>query len=72
MTESRLTIDGMSCGHCVAAVEKALGDVEGVRVQDVEVGSARIGYDPGEVDEARVRRAVEEQGFGLRALEDLR
>lgn len=72
MKESRLTIGGMSCGHCVAAVEKALGDVKGVRVQGVEIGSARIGYDPGEVDEARVRRAVEEQGFELRALEDLR
>ncbi len=35
-------IDGMSCGHCVQAVTKALSAVPGIRVKSVEVGSAVI------------------------------
>lgn len=37
-----LAIDGMSCGHCVQAVTKALSAVPGVKIQSVAVGSAVI------------------------------
>jgi copper chaperone CopZ len=37
-----LSIDGMSCGHCVQAVTKALSAVPGVAVKSVAVGSAAI------------------------------
>lgn len=37
-----LSIDGMSCGHCVQAVTKALAAVPSVRVRSVAVGSALI------------------------------
>lgn len=37
-----LAIDGMSCGHCVQAVTKALSGVPGVTVKTVAVGSAVI------------------------------
>jgi len=46
MTE--LKIDGMTCGHCVAAVKKALEKVPGVRAAQVELatGRARVEGDP--------------------------
>ena len=37
-----LSIDGMSCGHCVQTVTKALSGVPGVKVRAVAVGSAEI------------------------------
>lgn len=37
-----LAIDGMTCGHCVQAVTKALSAVPGVKVRSVAVGSAVI------------------------------
>ena len=37
-----LAIDGMTCGHCVQAVTKALSAVPGVKVKSVAVGSAVI------------------------------
>jgi len=37
-----LSIDGMSCGHCVQAVTKALSAVPGVTVRSVAVGAAEI------------------------------
>ncbi len=37
-----LEIEGMSCGHCVQAVTKALSEVPGVKVKSVAVGLAVI------------------------------
>jgi len=41
-TNTTLDIDGMSCGHCVAQVTKALAGVPGVEVKSVAIGSAQI------------------------------
>ena len=37
-----LSIAGMSCGHCVAAVTRALSDVTGLVDPTVAIGSARF------------------------------
>jgi copper chaperone len=37
-----LSLEHMSCDHCVRRVSKALGSVPGVRVGDVTVGSAIV------------------------------
>jgi copper chaperone CopZ len=42
MAEFTLKIDGMHCGACVRRVTQALGAVEGVTVNEVTVGAARI------------------------------
>ncbi len=42
MEQLQLAIDGMSCGHCIASVRRALGALRGVAVQNVTVGSARV------------------------------
>ncbi|MCC7195971.1 MAG: heavy-metal-associated domain-containing protein [Gemmatimonadaceae bacterium] len=58
-----MRIEGMSCGHCVKAVSKALGALPGVAVDKVEVGSATVTFDPGATPAERVRRAVEDEGY---------
>ncbi len=40
MSTIELRIEGMSCGHCVAAVKKALASVDGLTVNSVEIGKA--------------------------------
>ncbi|MCF6282632.1 MAG: cation transporter [Candidatus Polarisedimenticolaceae bacterium] len=61
----KLTIDGMSCGHCTAAVEKALLAVDGVK-------SAEISLDPGQaliegdVEAASLIAAVADEGYDVR------
>jgi len=42
MVEFTLKIDGMHCGSCVRRVTQALGATEGVVVNEVSVGSARL------------------------------
>ncbi|MEO7522170.1 MAG: cation transporter [Gemmatimonas sp.] len=42
MNTLSLSIDGMSCGHCVANVRRTLESLPGLHVQDVQIGSALV------------------------------
>ena len=64
MEVTTFRITGMSCGHCVAGVKRALGSIEGVEVREVNVGSAAVFHDPGQVAVERITRAIEEEGYG--------
>jgi copper chaperone CopZ len=61
---TRYTIDGMSCEHCVRAVDAALRGIESVADVRVEIGSATV-TTVGEPDVSRVRGAVESAGYAL-------
>ena len=63
MSRMNLKIDGMSCGHCVISVRKALEGVQGVAVQNVEVGAATVEYDPGETTPENIIQAIREAGY---------
>lgn len=61
-----LKIEGMTCGHCAAAVSKALAAVPGVsRVVEIDVagGSAKI---EGKVNTQALIAAVKEEGYSAR------
>jgi copper chaperone CopZ len=42
MAEFTLRIDGMHCGSCVRRVTQALTAVEGVTINEVSLGAARL------------------------------
>ena len=65
--EARIKISGMSCGHCKAAVEKALTNVQGVSRVDVllEDGLAVVAFDPGRVNIEALKKEVEEAGYAV-------
>lgn len=64
VTTRTLTIQGMSCGHCVKAVTMALQDLPGVDVKDVRVGQAVIEADE-QVTGDHLTTAIDEAGFTL-------
>ena len=64
MERTTIAIRGMSCGHCVAGVTRALAALEGIEVEKVTVGSATVAHDPRRVPAERIVRAVEEAGYG--------
>ena len=66
MERVTMEIGGMSCGHCVRAVEQALGVVEGVRVEVVKIGGTTVEYGAAVASPERIRRAIEEQGYQAR------
>ena len=57
-----LAITGMSCGHCVRAVEAALTATPGVAVRHVAIGSAELVLAPGATADAAIA-AVGEAGY---------
>jgi len=70
MQHLTLQIDGMSCGHCVARVEKTLSKLDGVHPGRVEVGSAEIDYDPARTPFERIRLALDDAGYTARPIQD--
>lgn len=67
MEQVTLSIQGMSCGHCIASVRRALGGVDGVEVRDVKVGSATVAYDPARTRPEAITEAVRDEGYEARA-----
>ncbi|MDT8369793.1 MAG: heavy-metal-associated domain-containing protein [Longimicrobiales bacterium] len=66
MTTTHLTIEGMSCDHCVRAVRSALEGVEGASVEAVEIGSATVRHDAARLPADRLADAVSEEGYAAR------
>ena len=65
--EKKLTIEGMMCKHCAARVEKALRAVaSGDVAVDLEGKCATV---QGETDGETLRRAVEDAGYKVTAIQ---
>lgn len=65
-----LSISGMSCGHCVRAVEEALSGLDHVKVVSVEIGRAVVDV-PVEADadiRNRLKTAVHEEGYEVQKI----
>lgn len=60
-----IKIQGMSCGHCVAAVRSVLDDLPGVQVEDVAMGSAQIRYDPSTITHEQINDAIDAEGYAV-------
>lgn len=58
-----LTIEGMSCEHCVRAVKNRLAATPGVEVDDVAIGSARLRYDPAATSVDDIEEAIADEGY---------
>ena len=67
MNKLELEIEGMSCGHCVAAVSEALTELPGVSVDDVRIGTAQVSYYPDQVSPEQIVLAVEDAGYAAQA-----
>ncbi|MDQ3223414.1 MAG: cation transporter [Gemmatimonadota bacterium] len=65
MERVTLKIDGMTCGHCVTQVAKALNDVNGLKVEQVTIGTATVSFDPDSISEERIAQAIEDQGYAV-------
>jgi copper chaperone len=58
-----LHIEGMSCGHCLNAVNRALTSLPGVEIESVKFGRADLRYDEHLLDQSRIEAAVSDAGY---------
>jgi copper chaperone len=64
--KTELTVEGMSCGHCVTRVKNALSSVKGVVKADVslEKKNAVVEYDPATTNPEKMKKAVADLDLG--------
>lgn len=58
-----LTVDGMTCDHCVRAVSEAIGGVAGVTGASVDLDAGAATVAGANVDVAAVIAAIAEEGY---------
>jgi copper chaperone len=63
MKTQEFKIEGMSCGHCVMAVRKELSKLENVKIDDVQIGKAKVEFDESKTQESIIIKAIEEAGY---------
>jgi copper chaperone len=68
MKDITLAISGMSCGHCLKAVSKAIAAVPGVEIKSVQIGRAEIRVPESNAADQAVRAAVEGAGYTVEGL----
>lgn len=68
MEDLTLTIQDMSCGHCVQSINKVLSALKGVQVDEVKIGEATLSYDPHRVTPEHIIHAIKEAGYDARPL----
>ena len=66
MTEATYSVTGMTCDHCVRAVQAEVAGIAGVDSVTVDLAGGTVTLRSAEpVDPAAVRAAVEEAGYEL-------
>ena len=63
MQHLHLTIEGMTCDHCVRAVDARLRKTAGVQVERVAIGSADIRFDPATTSVDELSEAIADEGY---------
>jgi len=63
MKTREFKIEGMTCGHCVMAVKKELTRLENVKVNDVQIGIAKVEFDENKTSIAVIKDAIKEAGY---------
>nr|WP_048125117.1 copper ion binding protein [Methanosarcina lacustris] len=65
MTQETIKVEGMSCGHCVMRVKKAIEGLEGVTKVDVSLENkqAVVEFDEGKTDVEKIKAVVKETGY---------
>lgn len=65
-TTRTVTVTGMTCDHCVAAVRSEIGGIEGVEQVDVDLESGRVTItSASEVGDEALAEAVDEAGYEI-------
>ena len=59
------SVTGMTCGHCVLSVREEVSEVAGVASVDVDLASGQMTVSGAGFDDAAVRAAVAEAGYGV-------
>ncbi len=70
-----LTVDGLACPFCAYGIEKQLSALEGIESIEIDIDEGTVlvtTAEGAEIDEADLQQAVNDAGFTLRKVEQVR
>ncbi|MBZ5751021.1 MULTISPECIES: copper chaperone CopZ [Metabacillus] len=67
MENVTLNVKGMSCGHCVKAVEGSVGKLTGINEVKVhlDAGKVEVAFDKEKVSLETIKEAIDDQGYDV-------
>ena len=65
MTIRTYSVEGMTCGHCVAAVTAEVSKVPGVSEVSVDLAGKSVTVTGTDLDDVEVAGAVDEAGYAI-------
>ncbi|MDF0728095.1 copper chaperone CopZ [Cytobacillus sp. S13-E01] len=67
MEKVTLNVKGMSCGHCINAIESNVGELTGVSKVTVNLsdGKVDVEYNPTEVSLDAIKETIDDQGYDV-------
>ncbi|MFJ5964560.1 copper chaperone CopZ [Bacillus sp. NPDC093026] len=67
MVQATLHVQGMSCGHCVKAIEGNVGELAGVESVKVHLdkGQVDVSFHSDQVTLHQISDVIEEQGYDV-------
>jgi len=62
-----LKVNGMSCGHCVKAIEGSVGELAGVDkvAVDLQAGEVTVEYNEAQVSLDQIKEKIDDQGYDV-------
>jgi copper chaperone CopZ len=63
-------VEGMTCKHCKARVEKGIGEIPGVEEVIADYVTGQVSIDGSHISEEKVQSAVEEAGYRFKGAVD--
>lgn len=67
MNKIILNVEGMSCSHCVNAITKAVGALDGVSNVDIDLNgkTVSVSYDSNKVSLDTIKSTIEDEGYDV-------
>lgn len=63
-----LSVEGMSCNHCVMSIKTSVGALDGVENVDVDLAGKKVTveYNPEKVQAQNIKDTIEDQGYEIK------
>ncbi|MFC7784043.1 copper chaperone CopZ [Rossellomorea sp. GCM10028870] len=67
MQKETLTVEGMSCGHCVKVIEGSVAKLDGVKSVQVslEEKKVEVEFDDSQVKLNEIKETIDDQGYDV-------
>ncbi|AOF49380.1 copper chaperone CopZ [Tetragenococcus halophilus subsp. halophilus] len=68
--KQKFSIEGMSCGHCVARVENAVNELPGIQKVKIHLkrSNGTVKFDEGQVNSEQIAEKINDTGYKAKAV----